>query len=127
MIVISDDLANARLVAVSNSLDNGIGHAKIRIYDGTRPAFGVAGNVLTEVVLDKPCGVVDSRVLTLHATDAALVLKSGNATWARVLNANGDIAFDADVSDSSGTGDIRLSKTTLYEGGEVTLTSAKLR
>lgn len=127
MIEISDDLANDRSIATLNRLDNGAGHARIRIYDGTRPAFGVAGNVLAEVILDKPCGVVDSRILTLHATDAALVLKSGNATWARVINANGDIVFDADVTDSSGTGDIRLSKTTLYEGGEVTLTSAKLR
>ena len=127
MIVISDDLANARLAAVLNSLDNGTGRARIRIYDGTRPAFGVAGNVLTDVVLDKPCGVVASRILTLHATDAALVLKSGNATWARVINANGDVAFDADVSDQNGIGDIRLSKTTLYEGGEVSVVSAKLR
>lgn len=127
MIEISDDLANDRLVATLNRLDNGAVHARIRIYDGTRPAFGVAGNVLAEVVLDKPCGVVASRILTLNATDAALVLKSGNATWARVINANGDVAFDADVSDQNGIGDIRLSKTTLYEGGEVALLSAKLR
>lgn len=128
MITISDSLANDRLTAVLTNLDNGSGRAKISIYDGARPAFGVAsGNVLVRISLDKPSGSVAGRVLTLTASDAALVLKSGDATWARVFNANGDIAFDADVSDATGQGDIRLSKTILYEGGEVTLTSAKLR
>lgn len=128
MIEISTDIANARLTAVLTNLDTGAGNARIRVYDGARPLWGIAaGNVLVEIVLNKPSGVVDTRVLTLSASNAGLVLKTGTATWARVFNANGDIAFDADVSDQNGTGDIRLSKTMLYEGGEVSVLSAKLR
>lgn len=108
-------------------LDLGAGSGRIRIYNGTRPAFnGTATTLLAEITLTEPCGTVASNVLTLTAAAAGVVLVSGTATWARVVNGNGDTAFDCTVTATGGGGEITLSNVAVVAGGSVTVTSAVL-
>lgn len=126
-VTISQAHNTARLNGTLAYLDTGSGHARIRIYDGVRPASGGgATTLLTEIALDKPSGAVANGILTLTSADIPLVLASGTATWARIVNGNGDMALDCDVSNQAGTGDIKLVSTSLYAGGKAVLSSATL-
>lgn len=129
-VTISVALNEARLGGTRDFLDTGSANARIRLYDGTRPANGgTATLLLVEIELDKPCGTVASGVLTLSSSDLPLVANSGVATWARIVNGNGDHAFDCDVADDGdppGTGQVVLPDTTLYAGGKTQLISGVL-
>ena len=128
MIQISTELNEARLQGVVSFLDTGLANAKVQIYDATRPAFAAPpGNTpLVEVSLTKPCGTVSGGLLTLTQLEDGLIMRSGTATWARVINGDGLIAFDCDVSDGLGTGEIQFPEVTLFAGGAARMTSAVL-
>ena len=127
-ISIASALNDARLDAVIDYLDTGSGNAKIVIYGGTRPANGAApgSSSLATITLTKPCGSITSGVLNLTKSSTPLVSNTGVATWVRVVNGNGDHAFDCDASAAGGGAEVILSQTILYAGGEVDLLSAAL-
>lgn len=117
----------ARLNGTRTYLDTGTGNAKVRIYSGVRPTpGGTPTMLLVEIALAKPCGVVSGGMLTLASTDLAMVLNTGDATWARIVTANGDFAVDCDVSQTGGSGEVQLPSTQLYAGGKTEITSALL-
>jgi hypothetical protein len=105
--------------------------ARILIYgdDQPRPATGAtaSGTLLVTLELDKPSGSISAGQLTLIAGADALVASSGTALWARVINGNDDIAFDCDVSNTSGSAEIQLPSTALFAGGTTRLVSGVLR
>ncbi len=103
-------------------LDSGAGAASMLIYGTTRPATGAAAgsSPLAVINLSEPAGTISAAgVLTLIVPRDGLILISGTPTWARMLNGNGDIAFDADV----GT-EVILSQPQFYAGGTARLVSA---
>jgi len=119
----------ARLTGTRTFMDSGAANARIRIYDGTRPALGgAATTLLVEIVLAKPCGTVAANKLTLQADDPAgyEVVAAGSATWARIVNGNGDLVLDCDVSDPAGSGEVKLPGTTLAVGDIVPLSASYL-
>lgn len=125
---VSFDLKNARLSAVVAFLDTGAGVAQVRIYPGARPlvtAFPASG-FLAELPLSKPSGSVLDGILTLAPGEPVLNANSGVAVWARVVNGNGETAFDCDVSDLTGAGEIKIQNTVLFEGGETRMVSGIL-
>ncbi|MFT4269188.1 MAG: hypothetical protein QM586_18550 [Xenophilus sp.] len=128
MIQISTDLNDYRLNAVVNFLAIGTDNARVLIYGGTRPAFGAtpAGDLLATIVLVEPIGEVENGQLTITPTDEALIDTSGAATWARIVNGDGALAWDCDVSDLNGAGELRLPSTTLYAGGYTRIVSGLL-
>ena len=129
-LAITTELNEARLTGTLAFLDTGTGNAEIRIYGGTRPATAAdapTSSMLVAVSLAKPAGSVATNGLTLSPASNAQVDHSGDATWARVVNGSGATAFDADVSDTNGTGDIKITNVTLWAGGFVALVSAVLR
>ena len=81
---------------------------------------------LAELPLLKPSGSVLDGVLTLAPGQPVLNANSGVAAWARVVNGNGETAFDCDVTDTAGTGEIKIQSTVLYEGGETRMVSGVL-
>lgn len=127
-IVISQAHNNYRLAGTLEFLNLGTGAAKIQIYGNTRPAFngdpGVAP--LVEITLTDPAGSVSGGFLVLEQAADAMNAQSGAATWARVVNGNGDTAFDCDVSDNAGAATIKLVDTMLRAGGVTRLISAVL-
>jgi hypothetical protein len=125
---VSFDLKNARLSAVVAFLDTGESVARVRIYPGVRVLVGADpnGGFLAELPLQKPSGSVLDGLLTLVPGDPVLNANSGVAAWARLVNGNGETAFDCDVSDTTGTGEIKIQNTVLFEGGETRMVSGTL-
>ena len=125
---VSYDLKNARLTAVASFLDTGAGVARVRLYPGVRPLVSAApgSGFLAELPLLKPSGSVLDGVLTLAPGEPVLNANSGVAAWARIVNGNGETAFDCDVTDTAGTGEIKIQSTVLYEGGETRMVSGIL-
>lgn len=130
-VALSQALATARLDAVLAFLATGAGRARVRIFAGSRPpsadaAPGAGADILVELELDDPPGVVASGALTLDPLADGLIMATGQAAWARVLNGAGAAAFDCDVSDTAGSAPLKLDTTQLYAGGAVRLVSAVL-
>ena len=130
---ISTGLAEARLGVTRDFIDLGAQPGRIRFYATTQPAAGASPGAapLAEIVLTKPCGTVSSGMLVLDQQDATgdLILASGAAVWARMVNGNGDFVMDGDVSDESGAGAFKGAGTTgtaLYAGGYLTLGTTAL-
>ena len=128
MIQISNALGDYRLNAVVNFLAIGTQNASVRIYGGERPALGAApsGDLLATIVLVEPIGEIEDGLLSITPTGEALIEIGGVATWARIVNGDGVLAWDCDVSDLNGTGELRLPSTTLYAGGYTRIVSGLL-
>ena len=128
MIQISSALGDYRLNAVVNFLAIGTQNASVRIYGGARPALGAApsGDLLATIVLVEPIGEVEDGLLSITPTGEALIETGGVATWARIVNGDGVLAWDCDVSDLNGAGELRLPSTTLYAGGYTRIVSGLL-
>ena len=119
MLEITTALNDARLQAVVDFLAQGTANATLTLYSGDRPAIGETptGIALVSIPLVEPAGTVSGGVLTLTSPPEEMVTASGVATWARIMNGNGIVAFDCDVSDEAGSGEITMQTTTLYAGG----------
>jgi hypothetical protein len=128
LIQISTALNDYRLDAVINFLDIGTQNATVRIYSGNRPAFGAPpqGDLLATIVLVEPLGEVEGGQLSITPTPETLIEIGGMATWARVVNGDGALAWDCDVSGMEGDGELRLPSTTFYAGGYTRIVSGLL-
>lgn len=128
MIQISTELNEYRLNGVIAFLSGGAENARANIYDGARPALGgePVGNLLASIVLMEPIGTVENGLLTITPTNEVMIGNTGQATWARIVNGNAALAWDCDVSDLNGTGELRLPSTTLYAGGYTRIVSGLL-
>lgn len=82
--------------------------------------------MLVQCALAKPCGTVAAGALTLSSPIDATIATTGTATWARVVNGNGDTAFDCDAGQGSGAWEVQLAEASLYAGGTARITSAVL-
>ncbi len=128
-VAVTAALNDARLQAVANWLDTGSGNAAVRIYPSPRPATPAdtpTTAMLAQISLTKPCGALTNGVLTLTPEANGLIAETGTATWARIVNGNGDTAFDADVGQGTGDWEIVLVQANLYAGGDVALHAATL-
>lgn len=105
-------------------LNTGTGVAAVEVYGGTRAASvadAPGTPLLVSIPLQNPAGSIASGVLSLLAEDVGFIVSSGTPTWARVVNRNGEGAFDMDVGV-----ECILSVSTLFAGGSVALISANL-
>ena len=110
-------------------LDNGPDAAAINIDGGVRPSSPAdtpVDAVMATIPLTVPAGEVANGVLTLQAAEPGLITVTGTATWARVTNAAGMVAFDMAVGDMNSTANCKLSTVGLLAGGLVVLISATL-
>lgn len=132
MILISAEHNEDRLAGTLVNLLRGAGTAHIRIYDdsGTpeRPAAitdAPTGVLLATFNLTSGIGSVTGNKLVLELPPDALVAADGTARWARISNQDDDASIDCDVTDTLGTGEIKLQTVTLLAGGAVRLVSAE--
>jgi hypothetical protein len=128
-ITITPELNDARLGAVIGFLDTGTGNSAIQIYGGTRPdtpADAPVASALVSIQLTKPAGSVSNGTLLLTASSPGLIMVSGVATWARVVNGAGEVAFDCDAGQGVGAHAVQLVQSSLLAGGDAKLTSAIL-
>lgn len=113
-------LRNAQLDAITTFAGSG---AKLRIYNGTRPATGgTATTLLAEFTLGSPfasgaASAVLSPTLPSDTTGAA----AGTATWFRIVKADGTThVLDGSVGTSGA--DLNLNTTTISVGVTVAIT-----
>lgn len=99
---------------------------KLRIYDGSRPASGgTATTLLAEIPFANPAGSgASSGVLTFTVpiSDSS-ANASGTATWARVVDGSSTFVADMDVSDTAGSGELKLITTTIVATQPVQISS----
>lgn len=118
----STTLRNARLDAITTAAG---ANAKLRIYDGTRPA---TGGTVTNLLAELPCNATfapaaSSGTLTMNAITAdAAADATGTATWARIVTSGNTFVLDCSVGTSGA--DINLNTTSIVIGANVAVTSA---
>lgn len=117
----------AQLQALANFLDQGSANATFVFYDDAKPAnvTVVANNSARLVTLKLPkpsIKQVHTDYVELNQTDAATVLKSGAAVWARLFNGEGKAVADFAVGS-----DITLANPDLVLGSTLMMNSLILR
>lgn len=55
-----------------------------------------------------------------------MISVTGVAVWARFVNGNGAPAWDCDVSEGGGSGEVRLDSVQLFAGGRATIAAGAL-
>lgn len=99
---------------------------KLRIYDSTRPASGgTATTLLAEIAFSNPAaGSAASGVLTFTVpiTDSS-ANATGTATWARIVDGSNTFVADMDVSDTAGSGELKLITTSIVATQPVQISS----
>lgn len=117
----------AQLQALANYIDQGSANATFIFYEDTKPASVTTSAVniakLVTLTLPKPCfKKLNTDSIELHQTDAATVIKTGIATWARLFNGEGEAVADFDV-----VADITLANPDLVLGSTLMMNSIILR
>lgn len=122
--------ANAALTQYLNALDAGSGNGTAKIYSGTMPATpetAATGNLLAELTLAKPCGVVSAKKLTFFAIAQDTSANFGGvAGYVRLADSDGNAVVDGDVGVTGSTAVLKLNTTTISAGGPVLINSFEL-
>lgn len=131
MITLSPEHWAARMRGTLELLNEGGTDPFIRVYDGVRAATTAeapSGVLLASVPLARPAGILTGAVLTLRLAEVSgLVVTTGEASWARVINGAGVVVFDCDIGSGPGPWEITINKTRLLLGGYCQIISAVLR
>lgn len=117
----------AQLQALANFLDQGSANATFVFYDDEKPTdvtVAADNNArLVTLTLPKPSiKQVHVDSVELNQTDAATVIKSGAAVWARLFNGEGKAVADLSVNT-----DIILANPGLVLGSTLMMNSLILR
>lgn len=117
----------AQLQALANFLDQGSANATFVFYEDEKPVnVSVAPNNsarLVTLTLPKPSiKQVHTDHIELNQTDAATVIKSGTAVWARLFNGEGKAVADFAVGS-----DVTLANPDLVLGSTLMMNSLILR
>lgn len=116
------DIRNSFIDQFAGDLDNGT----IEIRSGTPPATAAdtaTGSLLVELDFGYPAlGVPSEGLATSTSLSPGTATGAGTATWARFKTSGGFTVFDADVSDTSGSGAVKLATTGITIGMEVSIT-----
>lgn len=125
MITYEDSVIEDRLKSLTRKLDSGSGPGHVRVLDGVRPTTGAAITTQKTLVLipfQKPsAGTYSNGVLGLALdTSPQTCVATGVASWGRLETSENAFVADCDAGASGSGKDLELSKSQLYEGGEVT-------
>ena len=129
---VTDAVRNAILDAVRGLIDAGGAPGTINIYDGVMPwqADTEVGDqkLLASLQFGYPAApqAKNGNLKFDSVEEDPSAEASGKATWARVMDAEGNLVFDCDVTVSGYGGAIELNTVDLVIGGPVRLTSVTL-
>lgn len=121
-------IRNARLDEITTALDAGAGAAKIKMYDGTRPATGAA--ITTQVLLATPLmsatsfPAASSGSMTANAVTTVQAVAASTLTWFRMTDSDDNFVCDGDIATSGS--DLNVNTTTTSIGVDVDVTSIVL-
>lgn len=116
---------NAQLDALNSQTGTS---AKLRIYNGTRPANANTAITSQTMLVELTCNATafaaaaSGGVLTANAISNGTAAATGTASWFRLWQSNGTTAImDGDVSTSGA--DLNLNNTSIATGQTVSVTS----
>ena len=127
---LTPSLRSALALAFIAVLDADSGPCIIEFYDNTGsipalPSTAITNQVkLGTLTCSDPVGTDTDGVITFgtvtqdNAADA-----TGTAAWARIKTGAGVGVMDVDVSNSGGTGAIKINTTAIVAGGPITVTA----
>ena len=123
-LIITQAHRDARSQATLTYADLGAGSAKIDMYDASN-------NLLVSMSLKKPSGTIIGGFIVLQQFNATgdLILLDGDAVLGKLVNGNGVLMAQGDVTDAAGLGPFKLSGTTgttLYAGAYALLGATAL-
>jgi hypothetical protein len=102
--------------------------AKLRFYDGTRPAAtgGTATTLLAELICNATAFAPAAStgiggVLTLNAITSATASASGTATWFRIVTSGGTFVLDGNVGTSGS--DLNMSAVVFSSGATIAVSA----
>jgi len=123
---------SARTAMAQGIIDDAGTNAKLRIYDGTKPAAGAAittETLLAEMTFGGALGTASAGDLDFNVTGLsdASADATGTATWARVVTSGDAWVMDMDVSTvAANTGALQMDDTSIQLGGAVTINASSL-
>lgn len=132
-ITYSSTLRTTRITVVLTAIEGSASApGLLKLYNGTK-SDASGSTLLATLTLADPAGTVSGNTLTfdcdpvLTATVEAGATATGkDATWARITDSAGTMVADLTVSNTAGTGDIKLTNVTLIAGGEVSISAASI-
>lgn len=120
---------NAMLDALVDLVDAGAGAGVIRIYDGVRPAtadtaLGAQVMLVEFACADPAFEAASGGSVAIDADPdlSATAVADGTASWARVLDSDGNVIFDGDVDLTANNPDFSMNSLALTTGQTVILT-----
>ena len=128
-IKLSTTVGNAALDAINTALNAGSGAAKIRIYNGTMPANPniaiTTETLLAELTCSDPAApAATGKTLTFSAiTQDSAADATGTASWARLVDSDGNAVVDVDITVTGGGGFLQMNTTSIVVGGPVLISS----
>lgn len=125
-------VASAMVDVVVDRIDADAGPGTLKVYSGTVPADGdttPAGTLLATVTLADPAFGSASSIST--ALSRAVMVDPAATTWIAngtagcfiIEDQSGDNVFSGDVTDSAGTGTLKLSSVTAVSGNAFDITA----
>lgn len=122
-LALSTTVRNSMLDAITTAIG---ASGKLRIYDGSRPASGgTATTLLAELTVANPAGGAASGgvlTFTVPMTDSS-ANATGTATWARIVDGSSNFVADFDVSNTAGSGELKLVTTSIVATQPVEVSS----
>jgi len=124
--------AQASADAVVDFIDTGTPASRLVIYDGAEPASPAAAvgsqNTLVSFELPDPAfgsaiDTVGGGQATAQPVAAVTAAATGTASWFRILNGDNVVVLQGSVTDTTGTGDLKVSSTSIVAGIEVSVIS----
>lgn len=129
-IAFSDTLRTARAQKIIDLINAGAGTGSLLFYTATQPAKGAAittQTLLGTIIFADPAGTIADGVLTFNTmTDDSSADADGIADWVRVLDGDSIFIMDMTVTDTAGSGPVKMPSTQIYAGGVIHVTSAVL-
>lgn len=117
----STTVRNAMLDAITSQAGTS---AKLRFYNGTRPATGgTATTLLAELTCNATAfaAAASAGVLTLNSITSATASAGGTATWFRIVSSGGTFVVDGDVGTAGS--DLNMSAVVFTSGATIAVSA----
>lgn len=128
-------IAPATAIAMANAgvatIDGGAAAGKLRIYSGAQPADPTqpaTGTLLVDFTLGDPAfaGATDGVAGASAAGNVVAPVPAtatGTAAWFRIVDSDDAAILDGDVTDTAGTGSLKVSSTAIIAAIDVSIVS----
>ncbi|MCK7542975.1 hypothetical protein MLC59_02165 [Marinobacter bryozoorum] len=130
--IISGSLASSWAQTLLTEIASGTADLpKLQIYSDPAPASTtetVTGTLLAEAALIQTAGTESGGVVTLEFDSGSnTALASGDATWGRIINRDGDTVGIFTVGPEDSSAELKLTSSLFAQGLPVTITSATIQ